>query len=249
MAKNKNSKGKVDEKKEPVAQSKITEFLGKALKRHRKAVVAEGTNRRTALESIKFTDGEQWPNKIKTERDAEGRPCLTNNLLRKFVKQLAGDIRQNIPSIKIKPIDDLADVKGASVRQELVRNIEQQSGAAATYALGAEQALDGGFGYWRVLTEWTPKAFTQDIKIKAIHNRFTVYLDPAAQEYTSEDGGWGFITEVVDRDDFKEQYGNEDIGSFAEESGISMPSFFGYLLKYSIPILIPIFIIVTFIFL
>jgi len=38
------------------------------------------------------------------------------------------------------------------------------------------------------------------------------------------------------------------VKSIAEESGISMPSFFGYMLKYSIPILIPIFIIVSLIF-
>ena len=38
------------------------------------------------------------------------------------------------------------------------------------------------------------------------------------------------------------------VKSIAEESGIPMPSFFGYLFKYAIPILIPIFILVTFVF-
>ena len=38
------------------------------------------------------------------------------------------------------------------------------------------------------------------------------------------------------------------VKSIAEEAGINMPSFFGYMIKYSIPILIPIFVIVTFIF-
>ncbi len=36
--------------------------------------------------------------------------------------------------------------------------------------------------------------------------------------------------------------------SIAEESGVPMPSFFGYMFKYSIPILIPVFILVTYIF-
>jgi Na+/H+ antiporter NhaD/arsenite permease-like protein len=36
--------------------------------------------------------------------------------------------------------------------------------------------------------------------------------------------------------------------SIAEESGVSMPSFFGYMFIYSIPILIPVFILVTYIF-
>lgn len=38
------------------------------------------------------------------------------------------------------------------------------------------------------------------------------------------------------------------VKSIAEEQNISMPSFFGYMLKYSIPILIPLCILVTFIF-
>jgi len=36
--------------------------------------------------------------------------------------------------------------------------------------------------------------------------------------------------------------------SIAEEAGVAMPSFFGYMFKYSIPILIPVFILVTYIF-
>jgi Na+/H+ antiporter NhaD/arsenite permease-like protein len=39
------------------------------------------------------------------------------------------------------------------------------------------------------------------------------------------------------------------IKSIAGECGVQMPSFFGYMFKYSIPILIPIFILVTYIFL
>jgi Na+/H+ antiporter NhaD/arsenite permease-like protein len=39
------------------------------------------------------------------------------------------------------------------------------------------------------------------------------------------------------------------VKSIAEESGIEMPSFFGYILKFSLPILIPTFIIISFIFL
>ena len=38
------------------------------------------------------------------------------------------------------------------------------------------------------------------------------------------------------------------VRSIAEETGTPMPSFFGYMLKYSIPILIPVFVVITFIF-
>ena len=38
------------------------------------------------------------------------------------------------------------------------------------------------------------------------------------------------------------------VKSIAEEAEVNMPSFFGYMFKYSIPILIPVFILITFIF-
>ncbi len=38
------------------------------------------------------------------------------------------------------------------------------------------------------------------------------------------------------------------VRSIAEETGTAMPSFFGYMLKYSIPILIPVFVLITLIF-
>jgi len=38
------------------------------------------------------------------------------------------------------------------------------------------------------------------------------------------------------------------VKSIAEEAGVDMPSFFGYMFKYSIPFLIPVFILVTLIF-
>ena len=39
------------------------------------------------------------------------------------------------------------------------------------------------------------------------------------------------------------------VKAIAEQEGVEMPSFFGYMFKYSIPVLIPIFILITFIFL
>jgi Na+/H+ antiporter NhaD/arsenite permease-like protein len=38
------------------------------------------------------------------------------------------------------------------------------------------------------------------------------------------------------------------VKSIAEEAGVKMPSFLGYMFKYSIPILLVLFIIMTFVF-
>ena len=39
------------------------------------------------------------------------------------------------------------------------------------------------------------------------------------------------------------------VKAIAEQSGVRMPSFFGYMFKYSIPLLVPVFVIVSIIFL
>ena len=38
------------------------------------------------------------------------------------------------------------------------------------------------------------------------------------------------------------------VKSIAEQSGVNMPSFFGYIFKYTLPILIPVYTIVWFLF-
>ena len=39
------------------------------------------------------------------------------------------------------------------------------------------------------------------------------------------------------------------VKSIAEQANVKMPSFFGFVFKYSIPVLIPIFLLVTLLFL
>ncbi|WP_296598706.1 hypothetical protein [Phenylobacterium sp.] len=46
------------------------------------AADAEAENRREALDDLRFARlGEQWPERVRRERELEGRPCLTINRL------------------------------------------------------------------------------------------------------------------------------------------------------------------------
>ncbi len=52
------------------------------------AADAEAENRREALDDLRFARlGEQWPEKVRRERDLEGRPCLTINRLPAFIRR------------------------------------------------------------------------------------------------------------------------------------------------------------------
>lgn len=197
-----------------------------ALKRFQLSVDGEGENRKTALESIRFVDGDQWPSRIKTEREQDGRPCLTINKLRKFVKQVAADIRQNKVGVKVRPVDSFADIAGAEVRNDLIRHIEAQSTANNVYETGMEQALDGGFGYWRIVADYQGEEFHQEIRLKRVPNRFTVYLDQSAQDFNYEDGKFAFITETISKDDFDAQYPEKEGTNVSEGEGESKEGWF-----------------------
>lgn len=197
-----------------------------ALDRFKLSQEGESENRRTSLSSIRFVDGDQWPSKIKAEREQDGRPCLTNNKLRKFIKQVVADIRQNKVGVKVRPVDNFADVAGAEVRNDLIRHIEAQSTANIVYETGMEQALDGGFGYWRIIAEYQGEEFHQEIRLKRVPNRFTVYLDQSSQDYNYEDGKFAFVTETISKDDFDAQYPEKEGTNVSEGEGESKEGWF-----------------------
>lgn len=157
--------------------------------------------RAAALEDIKFCyniEEGQWPSDIRNERMREGRPCLTANKLRKFVAIVANQERENRIAIKVRPVDDKADAAVAQIMEDLIRQIEYQSRADEVYTLAGEQALAGGFGYWRILTRYVEDSFDQEIYIEPIENQFSVYMDPKKR--------FCFITDYMPLDEFRSEY-------------------------------------------
>lgn len=188
-------------------QDDSLDIVKRAMTRFKAAAEAESEIRKMALEDVRFSVGEQWPQDIKNNRDIEKRPCLTINRLPQFLRQITNDQRQNRPSIKIDPVDDEGDVETAKVLQGMVRHIEYASNAEVAYDTASDGQCRGGFGYFRVITEYCdPMSFDQDIRIKRIRDPFSVYLDPSYQEPDGSDANWGFVVDEMSKDSFKDQY-------------------------------------------
>jgi hypothetical protein len=172
---------------------------------------AESENRDWALDDLEFARlGEQWPDGVRRQREQEGRPCLTINRIPSFARQIVNDARQNKPSIKVRPADSNADPKTADIYNGLIRNIEQSSDAEVAYDTALESAVYGGFGYFRIDTDYAhDDTFDLDLCIKRIANPFTVYGDPASQAADASDWRFGFVTEMVPLKDFKARYGKD----------------------------------------
>lgn len=181
-------------------------IIKEALKRFKQAYEAESENRELALDDVNFRNGDQWEEGAKHQRETEGRPCLTVNKLEQRVDQVTGDQRMNRMGAIIRPLDvseSNGDFKLSEIISGIIKNIESVSNAKSAYDTAFDHAVGHGFGYWRIITEYSDDdSFEQDIKIKRISNAFRVYLDPSAEEVTKKDAMWGFVTSMVDKDDY-----------------------------------------------
>lgn len=191
------------------------DVLGEIIDRFKEAYDAAGENYDNAIADLEFLEGDQWPSDLKADRIADGRPCLVINKLPAFTNQVIGDIRRNEPSIKIKPVDSKADPEVAEIMTGLIKNIEMQSEAEIAYDTAAESAVRCGIGAFRIGTDYAADdSFDQDIKFYRIKNPFTIYWDPAAQNFDKSDARYCFITEKIPRDEFQRLYPNASLIQF-----------------------------------
>lgn len=189
-------------------------------KRYKRAAEAWADNREQALDDIKFARlGEQWPDKVKSQREREARPCLTINRLPGFVRQVVNDARQNTPAIKVHPVDDNSDPETAEVIQGLIRNIEQSSDADTAYDTALEDAVTCGIGFFRVDIDYAREdAFELDILIERINNPLSVIPDPHSTAVDGSDWNEAWLVEEMSHSAFKASYPNEELSSFEGES-------------------------------
>lgn len=183
-------------------------LIERARSRLREARDAEFVNRENAENDLENLIGDgQWPEEVRSSREADGRPCLTINRLPQFVRQVTGDIRRMNPAINITPGDTGASQDVADLIEGLIRQIEYRSDASSVYEAAAESAAQCGMGYFRIRADWeSDDSFDQEILIERIHNPFSVYFDPAAKDATRRDAQYVFITETMKEDEFQEAY-------------------------------------------
>ena len=194
---------------EKPAKEKATddEIIADAKARFKQCQDNDG-GRADSLAAFRFVDENQhWDEADLRQRTIDGRPALTTNLLSAFVRQVVNDARQNEISIKVHPVGNGATDEVADVYAGLIRHIEYDSGASAAYVTSLEHAVKGGFGYFRLLAEYTgPDSFDQKLAIKRVRNPFSTMTDPMATEADSSDMQFALISETMSRAAFKMEY-------------------------------------------
>lgn len=179
-----------------------------ALKRFEIIESKEREQRELAIEDIKFaqTEDGQWEDDAIEKR--RGRPRYTINRVAGAIDQLIGDQRQNRTSIKARPVSGGATEDIAKTYSGLIKNIETQSKAENAYDSAYDETVNGGYGGWRVVTQFNDDdSFDQDVKIKPIQGATTsLWFDPSAKEYDKRDAGYAFLTLDMSKDEYKMKY-------------------------------------------
>ena len=211
------------------------DIIDEALRRYKIAVEHEFENDELSLDDIDFRNGDQWHEKDRLEREADNRPCLTINKLEQRVDQITGDQRMNRMGAIIRPTDTTKSYNPnfsiAQIYSGIIKNIEAISNAKTAYDTAFDHSVGHGRGYWRIITKFSnDDSFDQDIVIKRISNSFRVRLDPAAEEVTKIDAKWGFITTMVDKEEYPNanwDYGKgEEYDLWHEEDKVRIAEYF-----------------------
>ena len=189
-------------------------MLEEIRKRFDIAVEATAQNRQEMLDDIRFARlGDQWSEAAKYDRARPGkeRPMLVVNRLLQFRDRVVNEIRQNTPSVRIRPVADGADVETAEVLMGIVRHIQDNSNASIAYDTAVEWQVDTGLGYIRVRNDWADEnSFDQEIYIDRVVDPMKVYLDPHSKQPDGSDAEWCIIAEEIPKDDFKRLYPGVD---------------------------------------
>lgn len=136
-------------------------------------------NREAQELDYEFTAGNQWDPVAKADRLATHRICVEVDYVNPFLKQIINNFLLNMPSIYVRSKNYNTDGNIANFYTSMIKEIEVNSNAEQEYGDVFTHCLKGGEGYLRVLTEYkNVNCFDQEIKIRAIKDPFSVYIDP-----------------------------------------------------------------------
>lgn len=205
---------KVDEKYTPEGFDDQEAYLADVRDTYRLDVQADKENRDEAAEDKKFSAGEQWDETVKQLR--VGLPCLVINQVPQFTAQLVGDWRQNRNGIKVVPAEN-GDVDVATVREDLIRAIEDKSRASRTYDNAFESMIQCGDGAYQIAVDYaSDDVFDQEIMIKPIDDCLSVVWDRMSIDPTGRDANHCFVDELYPRKEFDKLWPDMDPSNLSD---------------------------------
>ena len=201
------------------------DIVQEAQERLEAAWIQDRENREDGFMDLKFLAGDQWPNEIRLQREAQNRPCLTINRLPQFVNQVANSVRVNPPAIKAIPAGGEATAELAEIYSGLMRQIQYRSNATNVFANAVYYAVACGIGHFRLVTDFADEnGFDQEILIKRIQHPLSVFWAPGSVEPDRSDAEYCLVSEMIGRKEFQKRFPDAAMTDFAAPADLNAES-------------------------
>ena len=201
------------------------DIVQEAQERLEAAWIQDRENREDGFMDLKFLAGDQWPNEIRLQREAQNRPCLTINRLPQFVNQVANSVRVNPPAIKAIPAGGEATAELAEIYSGLMRQIQYRSNATNVFANAVYYAVACGIGHFRIVTDYADEnGFDQEILIKRIQHPLSVFWAPGSVEPDRSDADYCLVSEMIGRKEFQKRFPDAAMTDFVAPEDLNAES-------------------------
>lgn len=160
-------------------------------------------------EFTSFVMGSQWTeDESRLFIDYKKIP-LSFNKLAPLINHLLGEQRQNTPNLQVVPSEGVSP-ETAAVREALIKDISLNSTAKVVYQQAFQQAAIGGFGAYRIDTDYENEfSFNLNILFKAVKDPTYCYWDVSAESPCKTDGMFAGIRTRMSRKMFAAKYGED----------------------------------------
>jgi hypothetical protein len=187
-------------------------LIAQSLKRFKITADAESESRSKALEDLRFSIGTgQWDEAVKTNREIEGKPCLTINRAPAFLRQYTGEERQHRSAMLVSPVGSGADLEVAKIHQGVLRHIEVVSLSDVVYDDSYDWMMRTGWCPWRVKPDYvSDRSFDQEPRIEKFDNPLSVYLSPV-RNTLGQDPLWGHVVADYSEEDYLAEFGETEL--------------------------------------
>ena len=193
---------------------KLRDIHDQAIRNFAKIQSAVSDEREQCLEDRRFYSiaGAQWEGAL--SQQFENRPRLEVNKVHLGVMRIINEYRNNRITVEYVPKDGKQADELADVCMGLYRADEKDSCADEAYDNAFEEAVGGGFGAWRLCTEYEdpedPDDDRQRIRIEPIYDadKF-VFFDLNAKRQDKSDAKHCYVLTAMTPDAYEEEFGEE----------------------------------------
>lgn len=198
----------------PTKAKRLADVHEEAINRFDKIQSACSDERDQCLADRRFYSiaGAQWEGALGEQ--FENRPRLEVNKVHLGVIRIFNEYRNNRITVDFVPKDGATDEDLADVCDGLYRADEEDSCADEAYDNAFEEAVSGGFGAWRLRTEYEdpedPEDERQRVRIEPIYDadRF-VFFDMNAKRQDKSDATHCYVLTAMSHEAYESEYGEE----------------------------------------